>query len=72
MQSIITYCVPDLRVWRIEWGLRALALGISRLDLATQYFVLTRLGFDKRWFGMVDVSSAIEAGCRETIETAGS
>ncbi|WP_162009099.1 hypothetical protein [Vulcanisaeta sp. EB80] len=49
-----------------------MALGISRLDLATQYFVLTRLGFDKRWFGMVDVSSAIEAGCRETIETAGS
>jgi len=37
MQSIITYCVPDLCVWRIEWGLRALALGISRLDLAMQY-----------------------------------
>jgi hypothetical protein len=71
MQTVIGNSVHNLRARRIEWGLRALALGISQLDLATQYFVLTRLGFDKRWFGMVDVSSAIEAGCREMMETAG-
>ena len=34
-----------------------MALGISRLDLATQYFVLTGLGFDGCWFRMVDVDS---------------
>ena len=35
------------------------------------FLVLTRLGFDKRWFGIVDVGSVIEAGCREMMETAG-